>query len=118
MACLRHWSLAKSTKAIAGLCLPFVLINECSAQADPSLPAPGSTFVSRDEQQQLGFQAASEVYKQMPVLPDSSPETQYIRQVGKRLVATIPTENSWPFEFHVVAQKAFGFRQSGPYRQV
>jgi hypothetical protein len=54
----------------------------------------------------------------MPVLPDSSPETQYIRQVGKRLVATIPAENSWPFEFHVVAQKAFGFRQSGPYRQV
>jgi hypothetical protein len=62
MACLRHWSLAKSTKAIAGLCLPFVLINECSAQADiPRLPDPGSTFVSRDEQQQLGFQAASEV---------------------------------------------------------
>jgi predicted Zn-dependent protease len=39
------------------------------------------------------------------VLPDTSPETQYIRQLGKRLVATIPPEHSWPFEFHVVAQK-------------
>jgi len=78
----------------------------CWAQSDvPRLPDPGSTFVSREQQQQLGFQAASEVYKQMPVLPDSSPETQYIRQVGKRLAATIPAENSWPFEFHVVAQK-------------
>src|SRR6476620_6437560 len=78
----------------------------CWAQSDvPRLPDPGSTFVSREQQQQLGFQAASEVYKQMPVLPDRSPETQYIRQVGKRLAATIPAENSWPFEFHVVAQK-------------
>src|SRR5499433_4157817 len=41
----------------------------------------------------------------MPVLPDSSPETQYIRQLGQKLVATIPPQNSWPFEFHVVAQK-------------
>jgi hypothetical protein len=41
----------------------------------------------------------------MPVLPDSSPETKYVRQIGERLVATIPPETSWPFEFHVVAQK-------------
>jgi hypothetical protein len=41
----------------------------------------------------------------MPVLPDSSPETQYVRQVGERLVATIPRDTTWPFAFHVVAQK-------------
>ena len=41
----------------------------------------------------------------MPVLPDSSPETQYIRQIGQRLAATIPSEYSWPFEFHVIPQK-------------
>jgi hypothetical protein len=26
----------------------------------------------------------AEVYKQMPVLPDSSPQTQYIRQSGRK----------------------------------
>jgi beta-barrel assembly-enhancing protease len=61
--------------------------------------------MSRDQQIQLGLQSAAEVYKQMPVLPDSSPETQYVRQLGKRLVATIPPEHTWPYEFHVVAQK-------------
>jgi len=61
--------------------------------------------MSRDQQIQLGFQAASQVYQQMPVLPDSSPETQYIRQLGQKLVATIPSQYSWPFEFHVIPQK-------------
>jgi hypothetical protein len=61
--------------------------------------------MSRDQQIQMGLQSASQVYKQMPVLPDTSPETQYIRQLGTRLVATIPPDRTWPFEFHVVAQK-------------
>lgn len=71
----------------------------------PQLPNPGNPSMSRQEQIQLGYQAASQVYKQMPVLPDSSPETQYIRQLGERLVATIPQQYSWPFQFHVIAQK-------------
>ena len=83
---------------IAGGCL--------AAQSNsPQLPSPGSTSITRQQQQQVGFQAASEIYKQMPILSDSSPETQYIRGLGQRLVAVIPKENSWPFEFHVVAQK-------------
>lgn len=86
--------------------LSFAFASLCWAQANlPQLPDPGNTSISRQQQQQLGFQAAGEVYKQMPVLPDSSPETQYIRQVGQRLVGVIPKENSWPFQFHVVAQK-------------
>ena len=73
--------------------------------AGPEFPDPGHPHVSRDQQRQLGLQAAAQVYQQMPVLPDSSPETQYIRHLGQKLVATIPPEHSWPFEFHVVAQK-------------
>ena len=45
--------------------------------------------MSRDDQRNLGRQVAAEVYQQMPVLPDNSPETQYIRQLGKKLVATM-----------------------------
>jgi hypothetical protein len=71
----------------------------------PEFPNPGNAHMSRDDQRALGLQAAAQVYQQMPVLPDTSPETQYIRQLGKKLVATIPSQYSWPFEFHVVAQK-------------
>ena len=71
----------------------------------PELPDPGNPRMTRDQQTQLGLQAAGEVYKQMPVLPDSSRETRYIQKLGKRLVATIPAEHSWPFQFHVIAQK-------------
>ena len=71
----------------------------------PELPDPGKPRMSAEQQKQLGLQVAAQVYKQMPVLPDSSPETQYIRRLGARLVATIPPEHSWPFEFHVIAQK-------------
>jgi beta-barrel assembly-enhancing protease len=61
--------------------------------------------MSRDQQLKLGLQTASQVYQQMPVLPDSSPETQYIRKLGQKLVATIPPQHSWPFDFHVIPQK-------------
>jgi Zn-dependent protease with chaperone function len=100
-------SVARTFVLAAAACFwSMALAQRGWAQSDvPKLPNPGSTSVSREQQQQLGLQAAAEVYKQMPVLPDSSPETQYIRQLGKRLVAVIPPENSWPFEFHVVAQK-------------
>src|SRR5882724_1086160 len=72
---------------------------------EPQLPDPGSVGVSKQEQEQVGRQAMAEVYKQMPVLPDSSPETQYIRQLGKKLVDVIPQEYSWPYQFHVIPQK-------------
>jgi len=73
--------------------------------ASPEFPNPGNAHMSRQDQRTLGLQAAAQVYQQMPVLPDSSPETEYIRQLGQKLVATIPSQYSWPFEFHVVAQK-------------
>lgn len=73
--------------------------------AVPQLPDPGSVGISKQQQEQLGRQAMAEVYKQIPVLPDSSPETQYIRQLGKKLADVIPQEYSWPFEFHVIPQK-------------
>jgi Zn-dependent protease with chaperone function len=71
----------------------------------PVFPNPGKVSMSREDQHALGMQAAGQVYQQMPVLPDNSPETQCVQQVGHKLVAAIPSEYSWPFEFHVVAQK-------------
>ena len=39
--------------------------------------------MSRQQQEQLGLQAAGEVYQQMPVLPDSNPATRYVQELGK-----------------------------------
>ena len=94
---------AKSLSACLSAILAATLLSAQSAS--PEFPNPGNPHMSRDEQRQLGLQAAAQVYKQMPVLPDNSPETQYIRQLGQKLVATIPPQYSWPFEFHVIAQK-------------
>ena len=98
-----HPAFPKRLSPVVALPLIATLL---SAQSNaPVFPNPGKPHMSRDDQRALGLQAAAQVYQQMPVLPDNSPETQYIRQLGQKLVATIPPQNSWPFEFHVVAQK-------------
>ena len=84
----------------------LVFATHASAQsASPTFPNPGKTSMTKENQHALGMEVAAQVYQQMPVLPDSSPESQYVRHVGEKLVATIPQQYSWPFEFHVVPQK-------------
>jgi beta-barrel assembly-enhancing protease len=73
--------------------------------APPQLPDPGTPGMSRADQEKLGLEAMAEVYKQMPVLPDSSPITQYVQGLGKKLQKQIPSARSWPYQFHVVEQK-------------
>jgi Zn-dependent protease with chaperone function len=80
---------------------PFALTT-AQAQTAPTLPNPGNTGMNKQQQQQLGLQAMGEVYKQMPVLPDSSPETQYIQHLGKKLSGVIPADKAWPYQFHVI----------------
>ena len=87
------------------LAVAFTATEMLAAVSTPQLPNPGDTGVSKQQQEQIGRQAMAEVYKQMPVLPDSSPETQYVRQLGRKLVAVIPQQYSWPYEFQVIQQK-------------
>ncbi len=82
---------------------PFALTTaQAEGASEPTLPEPGTTGMNKQQQQQLGLQAMGEVYKQMPVLPDSSPETQYIQHLGKKLAGVIPADRSWPYQFHVI----------------
>jgi Zn-dependent protease with chaperone function len=82
---------------------PFALTTaQAEGTSSPTLPDPGTTGMNKQQQQQLGLQAMGEVYKQMPVLPDSSPETQYIQRLGKKLAAVIPADRTWPYQFHVI----------------
>ena len=86
--------------------VPLLFAALAYAQTEsPTFPNPGKTSMSKENQHALGMKVAEKVYEQMPVLPDNSPESQYIRQLGQKLVATIPEQYSWPFEFHVVPQK-------------
>ncbi len=71
----------------------------------PELPDPGRVGMTKEQQEQLGLKAMAEVYKQMPVLPDSSPVTRYVQDLGRRLETVIPSQYSWPYQFHVVQQK-------------
>lgn len=58
------------------------------------------------EQQEIteGNKVAAQVFQQMPVLPDSSPVSRYVSQLGMKLVAQAPGYH-WPYNFHVVASE-------------
>lgn len=71
----------------------------------PQLPDPGHPGMSKEKQEQVGIEYMGEVYKQVPVLPDSSPITEYVRHLGERLASQIPSQYSWPYQFHVIEQK-------------
>jgi hypothetical protein len=70
-------------KALLWLIALSLLAMGYAQSAAPVFPNPGKVSMSREDQRSLEMQAASEVYKTMPVLPDSSPETKYIRQLGQ-----------------------------------
>ncbi|QNI37439.1 M48 family metallopeptidase [Edaphobacter albus] len=66
------------------------------------VPPPCKNVMSVEQEQTEGAKYAAEIFKQMPVLPDNSALTQYVRQLGEKLVAVTPGYR-WPFNFHVVA---------------
>ncbi len=67
-------------------------------------PSSGRDAFSIQEEVQAGQQAAQQANKQLPILPDSSPITQYVKRLGANLAAHAPGER-WPYNFHVVNQK-------------
>lgn len=99
----------KTSRANRAIALALVALLALPAWAVtpsfPQLPEPGKAGMSKPDQEKLGLKAMAEVYKQMPVLPDSSPVTQYVQQLGEKLVKQIPQQYSWPYQFHVVKEK-------------
>jgi predicted Zn-dependent protease len=98
---MRSPKFSAPTLALLALLLAQAL-TLMAQSSSPQMPDPGAASMSKQQQQQLGLQAAGEVYKQMPVLPDSSPETRYIQELGKKLQTVIPADKSWPYQFHVI----------------
>lgn len=62
--------------------------------------APCKNDFTPQQQIELGKKAAQQVYAEMPVLPDSSPVTKYIQQLGQKLASQAPGYK-WPYNFHV-----------------
>src|SRR3954463_10617075 len=67
-------------------------------------PTTGRDSFSEEQEIQVGREAAADVYKKMPVLPDSDPLTKYVQRLGNNLAAHAPGYK-WPYNFHVVNQK-------------
>lgn len=65
------------------------------------LPPPCRNAFTPGREIVEGKKAAADIYKTMPMLPDSSPVTQYIQQLGAKLVQYAPGYQ-WPYSFHVV----------------
>ena len=78
----------------------FVLLAPVSYLHASAEFVPCKNHYTPQQQIDLGDKAKAQVYKTTPVLPDSSPVTQYIRQLGGKLVAVAPGYK-WPYNFHV-----------------
>lgn len=67
-------------------------------------PVTCKNAFTQEQEQVEGQKVAAEVYKQMPVLPDSDPVSQYVQRIGAKLVGYAPGYR-WPYNFHVVASE-------------
>ncbi len=67
-------------------------------------PTTSADAFTRVQEIQIGQQTAAEANKKLPLLPDGDPITQYVQQLGMKLVVHAP-EEKWPYSFHVVNQK-------------
>lgn len=101
---MNRFSISTRILAIFLACLISIPAWPAQVARRPELPDPGHPGMTKEKQEQLGLKVAAQVYKQMPVLPDSSPVTQYVQQLGKKLLTVIPPDRSWPYQFHVVQQ--------------
>jgi hypothetical protein len=92
-------------KLVGGRCLAALLALVVTTSLEARVePSHGFDMFSAQEEVQAGQQAAAQVSKQLPILPDSDPITIYIQSLGRQLAAHAPGEK-WPYSFHVVNQK-------------
>jgi F0F1-type ATP synthase membrane subunit c/vacuolar-type H+-ATPase subunit K len=93
-----------STATVRLILLGCVLIGVCSPAWARFHPASCKNSFTEQQEITEGGKVAAQVYQQMPVLPDSAPVSQYVRQLGARLVSYAPGYK-WPYDFHVVASE-------------
>src|SRR6185437_3860866 len=89
------------TAAAAALVFWLLLTPSLYARVEPT---HGFDLFSPQEEIQAGQQAAAQVERQLTLLPESDPITQYVQRLGEQL-ASHATGEKWPYSFHVINQK-------------
>jgi len=92
-------NLTRCLAALLALCLAVPELLEARVE-----PSHGFDLFSAQEEIQAGQQAAAEIPRQLPLLPESDPVSQYVQRLGMQLASHAPGEK-WPYSFHVVNQK-------------
>lgn len=97
------WTVRLRFRMLPGILAAAMAVLGASAQAQFKPPEPPICKNPFTVQQEIteGRKAAQQVAQQMPLLPDSSPVTKYIQQLGAKLVQYAPGDK-WPYNFHVV----------------
>lgn len=87
----------------------LVLAADLGAGAQIYQPVTCHNAFTQQQEIEAGDKVVAEVYRQMPVLPDSDPVSRYVRSLGERLASVAPPTpgltQRWPFRFHVVASE-------------
>src|SRR5437588_12297519 len=96
---------AKLLRAMSSAALGCVLLaSSATAWARFEPPPPCKNAFTREQEITEGAKVAAQVYKQMPVLPESDALSRYVAQLGAKLAANAPGgPSAWPYSFHVVA---------------
>ena len=98
----REWRLTPSHfLKLCVLTLAFCAANT-QAHATYNPPPPCNNPFTPQQEVTEGSKVAAQVYKQMPVLPESDPVSLYVAQLGAHLTQHAPGMK-WPYSFHVVA---------------
>lgn len=92
--------MAKRSQSLA----VFVVLAACAYGAGPKEVKPGWNLFSKEQDVQLGREAAAQVERQMPIVRDSQLQS-YIEGIGRRLVGT-GLAGDYPYTFKVVNDKS------------
>jgi Zn-dependent protease with chaperone function len=82
----------------------FLFIFSVTGWATHKELKPGMNLFSKDQDVQLGREAAAQVEQQMPVIHDGQVQN-YVERIGKKLAAS-PLADKYPYTFKVVNEKS------------
>jgi predicted Zn-dependent protease len=93
-----------SRNVILKLCVFMLALGASGTRAHATYnpPPPCNNPFTPQQEVTEGAKVATQVYKQMPVLPESDPVSIYVAQLGEHLTTHAPGLK-WPYSFHVVA---------------
>jgi hypothetical protein len=95
----------RGRQVVRAVMLACVLLGSgATAWARFEPPPPCKNAFAKEQEITEGAKLAAQVYKEMPVLPESDPLSRYVAQLGTKLTTHAPGGPlAWPYSFHVVA---------------